>query len=123
MKNRIFVSFLLFGSLLAASLANAQVKPQRVRVAPPIAANLLKTYVPPDYPQEAKDKHIEGNVVLKVTIDKNGDVANAEVVSGEALLAPAAIEAVKKWKYRPFVLNGAPLAMETQVTVNFSLKK
>jgi periplasmic protein TonB len=56
-----------------------------------------------------------------VAVDKEGNVANIQLISGHPLLAPAAIEAVKQWKYKPFLLDGIPLAVETQVTVNFTL--
>jgi protein TonB len=82
---------------------------------------LLVSKVQPEYPAEAKDQRVEGAVVLKVTVDKEGNVANIQLISGHPLLAPAAIEAVKQWKYKPFLLDGIPLAVETQVTVNFTL--
>jgi protein TonB len=59
--------------------------------------------------------------VLKVIIDKEGNVANIQLISGHPMLAPPAIEAVKQWKYRPYLLNDAPVEIETQVTVNFTL--
>lgn len=123
MTRNVSICVLLLACLLAARLASAQVMAQRVRVSPQVAAKLLKKRVPAEYPQDAKDKQIEGSVILKVIVDKQGNVSDAELLSGEPALAPAAIEAVKQWKYRPFVLNGDPVTMETQVTVNFSLKK
>ena len=59
--------------------------------------------------------------MLKVIIDKEGNVANIQLISGHPMLAPPAIEAVKQWKYRPYLLNDAPVEIETQVTVNFTL--
>jgi protein TonB len=95
--------------------------PQRIRVSSGVAQRLLVTKVPPQYPQEAKDQHIQGLVVMKVIIDKEGNVANVELISGHPLLAPPAIDAVKQWKYKPFLLNQVPLEVNTQVQVNFTL--
>lgn len=114
--------FLVIGMVLP-STAHAQAKPSKVRVIPQIAANRLMKRVPPKYPARAKAQHIEGAVVLKVNIDKEGDVSDAKLISGPSELVPASIEAVKQWKYDPYILNGFPVAMETQVTVNFTLEE
>jgi TonB family protein len=95
--------------------------PQRVRISSGVAQGLLVTKVPPQYPQEAKDQRIQGAVVMRVTVDKEGNVENIQLVSGHPALAPPAIEAVKQWKYKPYLLNGTPVEVETQVQVNFSL--
>ena len=93
----------------------------RVRVAPAVATGLLVKKVTPDYPGAARDARVEGQVVLKAVIDKNGDIADLTLVSGDPVLAPAALAAVKQWKYKPYLLNGQPMAVETQVTVSFQL--
>jgi len=95
--------------------------PRRVRISSGVAQGLLVTKVPPQYPQDAKDQRIQGAVVMKVTVDKEGNVENIQLVSGHPLLAPPAIEAVKQWKYKPYLLNGTPVEVETQVQVNFTL--
>jgi len=95
--------------------------PQHVRVAKGVMQGLLVSRVQPEYPADAKDQRIEGAVVLRVSLDKEGNVANIQLVNGHPLLAPAAIEAVKQWKYRPYLLNGNPVEVDTQVTVNFTL--
>lgn len=98
------------------------VAPQRVRVSSGVAQQrLLLTKVQPQYPQDAKDQHIQGVVVLKVIVDKEGNVSNIQLISGHPQLAPAALEAVKQWKYRPYLLNGTPVEVDTQVQVNFTL--
>jgi len=84
-------------------------------------AALLQTRVEPKYPQEAKDAHIQGNVILNVIISTTGEVEVARLVTGDPLLAPAAIEAVKQWKYKPFLLNREPIEVDTQVEVQFRL--
>lgn len=104
-----------------ASLASAQVVPERVRVGGNIISQQIITQVAPEYPPLARQARIQGQVILKAHISKTGDVENLQLVSGHPMLAPAAIDAVKQWKYRPFVLNGEPVKVETNVTVNFTL--
>lgn len=95
--------------------------PGRVRVSSGVMQGLVVSKVPPQYPQDAKDQRIQGAVLMKVIIDKEGNVANIQLVRGHPMLAPPAIEAVKQWKYRPYLLNDEPVEVETQVTVNFTL--
>jgi TonB family protein len=95
--------------------------PKRIRVSSGIAQGLLTTKVNPEYPPDAREARIQGVVILKVQIDEEGNVAQIELVSGHPMLAPAAIEAVKQWKYKAFLLNGNPMMVETQVQVNFTL--
>ena len=101
--------------------SNHPALPRRVRISSSVAQVLLKTKVAPKYPPDAREQHIQGVVSLRVNIDKEGNVYNVELISGDPLLAPAAIDAVRQWKYKPFLLNGDPAEVETQVTVNFSL--
>ena len=117
---RIASLFLLF---LCASLAVAQIRPSRVRVSQGVMEGMLIEKTSPTYPPLASQARIEGVVVLNVTISKTGDVSQIQLVSGHPMLAPAAIEAVKKWKYRPYLLNGEAVEVETQVQVNFVLAR
>lgn len=96
-------------------------QPGHVRVSREVMQAFVVSKVPPEYPAHAKEQHIEGPVLLQVSIDKEGNVANLQLISGHPLLAPAAIDAVKQWKYRPYLLNGEPIEVETQVLVNFTL--
>jgi protein TonB len=84
---------------------------------------LVLKKVPPEYPEGAKKAHIQGQVILRAIIGKDGDVENLQVVSGHPQLAPAAIEAVKQWKYRPYLQQGQPVEVETEINVNFTLLK
>jgi len=95
--------------------------PQRVRVSQGVMASLVLQKVPPVYPQDAKDQRIQGMVLMRVMIDKQGAISNIQLISGHPLLAPAAIDAVKQWQYRPYLLNGNPVEVETQVQVIFTL--
>jgi TonB family protein len=98
-------------------------RPLRVRVSQGVSNGLLVNKVQPVYPSEARAAGIQGNVVLKVEITQAGDVEDVELVSGDPILASAAIDAVKQWKYKPYLLNGNPVNVETQVIVNFALSK
>jgi len=110
------------GPEISGPRASPQISPQGlVRVAAGVMDGLLNHKVDPEYPADAKEKHIEGTVVLNVDVDSEGDVARVELVSGHPMLAPAAMDAVLQWKYRPFVLNGEAVAVETTVQVKFAL--
>jgi periplasmic protein TonB len=95
--------------------------PQRVRVSQGVSQGLLVRKVNPNYPPLARQARIQGQVVLQAEISKDGSIENLRLVSGHPMLAPAAIEAVKQWKYKPYFLNGEPVEVETQITVIFSL--
>jgi protein TonB len=75
----------------------------------------------PVYPPLARSARIQGQVVLQAVISKQGIIDNLRVVTGHPMLVPAAIEAVRQWRYRPYVLNNEPVEVETQITVNFGL--
>jgi protein TonB len=77
--------------------------------------------VAPEYPAIAKAARIEGTVVIQAVLSKEGAVTQAEAVSGPQLLRGAALAAVTQWKYRPFLLNGAPVPVRTEINVVFTL--
>ena len=85
-----------------------------------MAGNIL-TKVTPVYPQEAKDGHISGSVVLHAIIGKDGTVEQLTAISGPNELRASALDAVKQWVYKPYLLNGEPTEVETTITVNYSL--
>ena len=95
--------------------------PQRVRVSQGVSQGLLVHQVKPNYPPLARQARIQGQVVLQALIAKDGTIQNLHVVSGHPMLAPAAVDAVKQWRYKPYFLNGDPVEVETQITVNFTL--
>jgi len=95
--------------------------PQRVRVSQGVSQGLLVRKVQPAYPPLARQARIQGAVVLQAEISKDGAIENLRLISGHPMLAPSAIEAVKQWCYKPYFLNGEPVAVETQITVNFTL--
>jgi protein TonB len=75
----------------------------------------------PEYPAVAKAARVSGTVVLQATISKTGAIENLRVISGPPLLQDAAMDAVKTWRYRPYLLNGEPVEVETTVNVVFAL--
>jgi protein TonB len=77
--------------------------------------------VQPDYPILARQARIQGAVVLKAVISRNGTIENLQVLSGHPMLVRAAVDAVRQWRYRPYLLNGEAVEVETQITVNFVL--
>ncbi len=85
-----------------------------------LEGNLIRR-VDPVYPALAKSARIQGPVVLAAIISKAGTIENLHAVSGPPLLVPATIAAVSQWQYRPYILNGEPIEVETQITVNFYL--
>jgi protein TonB len=82
---------------------------------------MLVRRVQPEYPRLAKNIGLSGTVMLRARIGTDGDVRDLELVSGNALLARSALEAVREWRYRPTMLNGQAVEVETQITVNFVL--
>jgi protein TonB len=75
----------------------------------------------PTYPPLGIAVHAEGTVVLQATISKSGTIENLHVLSGPAMLQQAAIDAVRQWRYRPYLLNGEPVDVETTVNVVFRM--
>ncbi len=94
---------------------------QRLRISQGVTEGLLIHKVTPMYPPLARQARIQGSVVLQAVISKTGTIEGLKLVQGHPMLAPAAIDAVKQWRYRPYILNGEPVEVETTITVNFSL--
>src|SRR5271166_6028202 len=102
-------------------VAEPKVAAQKVRVSSGVAQGLLVRQVTPRYPAQARQAHIQGTVVLQAVIGKDGTVQDLHAVSGHPLLIPAAMDAVKNWRYKPYQLNGEPVEADTQINVNFTL--
>ncbi len=92
---------------------------QRIHVGQGVTQGVLIKRVQPEYPSKARKRGVQGAVVLRVVITKTGDVEDVEVISGDELLVPATVKAVKKWKYKPYLLKGEPVAIKTTITFNF----
>lgn len=98
--------------------AKPAAQPPRVSVM--MEGNLVHR-VQPVYPHMAIISHVQGTVLLQATISREGRIENMRLISGHPMLVEAAVDAVRQWRYRPYFLNGAPVEVETQVTVNFVL--
>ena len=81
----------------------------------------LRSKVDPDYPTDARQRGVEGEVLLDVVVGVDGSVIQANVVSGHPLLNDAALAAVKQWKFDPYLINGRPVETQTKIRVTFSL--
>ena len=92
-----------------------------IMVSQGVSGGLLERKVQPIYPAEARSMRLQGPVVLQAVIDEVGKVRNLRTVSGDSVLARAAMDAVRQWRYQPYRLNGQPVEMPTEITVNFTL--
>ncbi len=97
-------------------------RPKRVRVSQGVSQGLLEHKVQPTYPTDARKAHVQGSVVMLGRIGTSGAIECLYVEEGDPLLAASALEAVSQWKYRPYLLNGEPVEVETQLVVNFELR-
>ncbi len=95
--------------------------PARIKQGGEVTAASIITQTRPAYPALARQARIQGTVVLHAIIDKEGKVAQLEVVSGHPLLVQSAIEAVKQWRYKPTQLNGDPVEVDTTIQVTFTM--
>jgi len=116
----------VIGSIVNSSNLSAvpkfvPVTPQRVRISQGVTKGLLIHKQEPSYPPLARAARVQGEVVLSAVIDINGQITNLQLVSGHPMLVPSAIEAVKQWRYKPYLLNGQPVEVETTITVIFTL--
>jgi protein TonB len=112
------------GTVMDAMMGSRLVIPPPPPIArkPPISrmmeGNLIQR-VEPRYPPLAIQARIQGRVLLRAVISRAGLIEHLQLVSGHPLLAQAAIDAVSRWRYRPYLLNGEPVEVETEVTVDF----
>ncbi len=117
----------VIGGIVSATSSLASVPklqpvvPQRVRISQGVTKGLLIHRVEPSYPPLARAARVQGEVILSAVISVTGEIENLQLVSGHPMLVPAAISAVKQWRYKPYLLNGAPVEVETTITVIFSL--
>ena len=102
--------------------SNPKVTPHAVPISAGLAQGMLIHKTQPVYPKFAQEAHVTGTVLMKATITKQGSIEGIQVLSGPKLLAPAAVDAVKTWRYRPYMLDGQPVAVETNITIVFGSK-
>jgi len=121
-KRRILLCRACLGlAALAAAQTEPAKQPLRLRVSSGVAEGLVKHKVNPKYPREARNQGIQGDVILQAMIDTKGNIVSLKAVQGDPILAEASIEAVKQWKYRPYLLNGEPVVLETTIKIKFHL--
>jgi protein TonB len=112
----------LGGVLSAANSTPPKVAPpQKARVSGGVMQGNLINRVNPQYPAIARQARISGQVILQAVISKSGAIENLKVVSGHPMLINSAMDAVRQWRYKPYLLNGEPVEVETTVTVNFTM--
>lgn len=95
--------------------------PEVLNISQGVTQGLVTKRIQPVYPRQALSMRIQGPVQLLATISKDGNIKNVKVLSGEGVLAQAAVDAVRQWKYKPYYLNGDPVEIQTEITVNFKL--
>jgi len=108
-------------NLIATNTAVPQPAPHTVRISQGLSQGLVIKKIAPAYPPVALQLRKEGAVELTATISREGAITGVKVASGDPVLGKAAVDAVRQWKYRPYLLNGEPVEIETQITVNFRL--
>jgi protein TonB len=108
-------------SSLTVPSTHSQPSLVKVNISQGVSQGLLIKRVQPKYPPNALAMHVQGTVKLDAVIDKEGNVTNAKVLKGDAVLARAALDAVRQWRYKPYYLDGVPVDIETQITVTFKL--
>src|ERR1700737_3906776 len=96
---------------------------QTLNISQGVSQGLLIKKVQPLYPANALRMHVEGAVELQATVGKSGNIVTVNTLTGDPVLARAAKEAVLQWQYKPYLLNGEPVEIQTQITVNFKLPK
>jgi TonB family protein len=103
------------------SSASSAPKPSlaTLKVSQGVSQGLLIKRVPPRYPPAALAVHTQGEVQIEATINTEGNVVNPKVLSGDRVLAKAALDAVRQWRYKPYYLDGAPVEIQTQITIRF----
>jgi len=109
---------------MSGMFGNTSVKaapPKKVTISAGVSQGMLLQKTVPLYPPIAKAARVQGTVVLQATISKTGTIENLTVVSGPAMLQQAAMDAVKQWRYRPYLLNNEPVEVDTTVNVIFTL--
>jgi TonB family protein len=111
------------GSLSNITAGDDAAKPilQTLTISQGVSQGLLLKKVQPAYPPTALRMRIEGPVKLMATVGKTGNVTEVKVVSGDQLLTQSAVDAVKQWKYKPYLLNGDPVEIQTEISINFKL--
>lgn len=98
-----------------------KVHSRKLRISSGVADSIKISGKDPIYPFEARLENIQGDVFLQASIDEKGNIATLEIISGDPILVEASLEAVRYWRYKPWVLNGEPVTMETTIFIKFHM--
>ena len=107
-------------SLPATSVAKSPAS-ELLEIPEDFADDQIVHRVHPSYPKQARARKLHGTVVLEAIVNKKGSVDSLQLVSGDSVLAQAAADAVKQWKYKPYFHNGEPTEFQTKITIDFKL--
>ena len=119
----------VIGSLISAAnhsgntAPRAEEIPKRLVVSQGVSLGMLQSKTEPIYPMIAKRARVQGTVTLRAIISTQGTIESLQVIDGHAMLVSAAVDAVKQWRYKPYMLSGQPVEVETTVFVNFHLDR
>lgn len=116
----------VIGGIISSSASSTPFIPKlepvkRIRISQGVTQGMVISKIEPIYPKLALSARVTGVVLVKAVISREGTITEIQVVKGHPILVPAAVEAVKQWRYRPYLLNGAPVEVETYITVTFQI--
>ena len=117
------VSLACCAALLALAQTTPPARPPRVRVSTGVMLGLVEHKTMPPYPEEAMAKGIQGDVIFKVEVDETGKLASAVPGEADPLLLAAAKDSLQTFRFRPYLLNGTAVRMESQLGFHFSVEK
>jgi periplasmic protein TonB len=118
----------VIGSLISAAnhsstAPKAEEIPKRLVVSQGVSLGMLQSQIEPVYPMIAKRARVQGRVTLRAVISAQGTIESLQVIDGHPVLVGAAMDAVKQWRYKPYLLSGQPVEVETTVFVNFHIDR
>ncbi len=128
LRTKLMVVVLLCGATLALAQTGAETaaqaephRPRAIRIAGAVMLGFVEHKTLPEYPAEAMTKGIQGDVIFKIVVDGSGKVVLSEPVEGPPLLVGPSLDALRDYKFRPYLLNGSPIQVESQLGFHFSL--
>jgi protein TonB len=116
----------VIGGIISSSANSIAIIPRiepvkRIRISQGVTQGMVISKIEPTYPKIALSARVTGVVLVKAIISREGTITELQVIKGHPILVPAAIDAVKQWRYRPYLLNGAPVEVETYISVTFQI--
>jgi TonB family protein len=128
LRTRFVVAALVCGATLALAQTGAEApaqaestRPRAIRVAGAVMLGFVEHKTLPEYPAEAMTKGIQGDVIFKIVVDETGKIVLSEPVEGPPLLVGPSLDALRDYKFRPYLLNGSPIRVESQLGFHFAL--